>query len=60
MPHCVGHITVETSVTSSYLPVACLDVKIDHTQIISYMESVVKNKHHMQVIMAYCYVNVGS
>ena len=53
--------TVEIPVPSTCLSVAYLDLKTDYTQNkLLHIESVEIYKHHMQVIMEYCYINVGS
>ena len=49
---------VETPATTTYLQVAYLDSKLDHTQ--NMFERVVRHTHHMQVIMVYCYIDLGS
>ena len=51
-------LTLNTIATTTYLQVANLDSKLDHTQ--NMFERVVRHTHHMQVIMVYCYIDLGS
>ena len=53
--------TVETPVTSTCVSAAYLDSKTDHIQNkLLHIESAERYKHHMQVIMGYCYIDKGS
>jgi hypothetical protein len=52
--------TVETSVTSICLSVACFKIKTDHMQNkLLYIESSVRYEYHIvHVMMEYCYIGI--